>query len=76
MPVILVVYDARKEVAYRLYVQSHFRRLPGFNLFAASQRVMVQVPLANEVTTAAMRRFVRFRDRVLDQMREVIHDEG
>src|SRR5689334_16982376 len=27
MPVILVVYDARMEAAYWLYVQSHFRRL-------------------------------------------------
>src|SRR5262245_45894381 len=33
MPVILIVYDASKDRAYWLYVQSHFRRLKGFNLF-------------------------------------------
>lgn len=75
MPVILVVYDARKEVAYWLYVQSHFRRLKGFNLFAAGRSVTVHLPVGNTVTTAAVKRFSRFRDRVLEQMREVVHDE-
>ena len=47
----------------------------GFNLFAAGQSVTVQVPVRNVVTTSAMRRFARFRDRVLERMRKVIHDE-
>lgn len=75
MPVILIVYDARKDRAYWLYVQSHFRKLKDFDLFRAGANVSVQVPVQNMVTTAAMRRFARFRDRVLEQMRKVIHDE-
>ena len=75
LPVILIVYDARKEVAYWLYVQSHFRRQKGFSLFTAGQTVTVQVPAANIVNLGAMRRFGRFRNRVLEQMREVIHEE-
>jgi hypothetical protein len=75
LPVILIVYDARKQVAYWLYVQSYFRRQKGFNLFTAGQTVTVRVPTANVVNTAAMRRFGRFRNRVLEQMREVIHEE-
>jgi hypothetical protein len=75
MPVILMVYDARKEKAYWLYVQSHFQRLKDFNLFSAGQRVTVQIPVANVLTTSAIRRFARYRNRVLEQMRKVIHDE-
>jgi hypothetical protein len=76
MPVILMVYDARKDRAYWLYVQSHFRRRKGFNLFAAGKSVTVRIPTENVVNAAAMRTFARFRDRVLEQMREIVHDEG
>jgi hypothetical protein len=75
MPVILVVYDARKDTAYWLYMQSHFRRRKGFNLFAAGKNITVPVPTANVINTAAMRKFARFRDRMVKQMREVVHDE-
>jgi hypothetical protein len=74
-PVILVVYDARKDVAYWLYVQSYFGRLKGFNLFTAGQKITARVPVANVVNSAAVRRFGRFRDRIVDQTSEVIHDE-
>jgi hypothetical protein len=75
MPVILIVYDARKDIAYWLYVQSYFRRQKGFNLFAAGQSVTVRMPVANVVNEAAVRRFGRFRDRILAQVSKVTHDE-
>jgi hypothetical protein len=74
-PVILIVYDAQKDVAFWLYVQSYFRRLENFSLFTAGRTVTVRVPTANVVTPAAVRRFGRFRDRVIAQQREVVHDE-
>jgi hypothetical protein len=73
-PVILILYDARKDVAYWMYVQEYFRRQKGFNLFTAGQTITVPVPTANIVTTAAVRRFARFRDRVAAQFGEVRHD--
>jgi hypothetical protein len=75
LPVILIVYDGRKDVAYWLYVQSYFRRLKGFNLFTAGETVTVHLPTSNVVNTAAVRRFARFRDNVVSQMSKVIHDE-
>jgi len=75
LPVILIVYDARKEVAYWLYVQSYFRKQAGFNLFTAGKSVAVDFPVGNVVDASAMRRFARFRDRVLAQKSEVIHEE-
>ncbi len=75
-PVILIVYDARKDVAFWLYVQSYFGRLKRFNLFAAGQTVTVRITSANVVSIAAVRRFARFRDRIVAQTSEVIHDEN
>jgi hypothetical protein len=76
MPVVLVVYDARRDKACWLYVQSYFRTLKDFNLFAAGQSITVQIPARNALDVSAMRRFRRFRDRILEQFRSVIHDEG
>jgi hypothetical protein len=75
MPVILIVYDARQEVAYWLYVQSYFRKRKGFNLFTAGKTVTARLPITNIVTGAAIRRFALFRDRIFAQSREVIHEE-
>src|SRR5262249_24470309 len=70
-PVILIVYDARGDVAYWLYVQSYFRRLKGFNLFTVGQTVTVYVPTTNILTRAAVRKFARFRDAIVAQNKEV-----
>jgi hypothetical protein len=75
LPVILIVYDALRDVAYWLYVQSYFRQRKEFSLFTAGQTVTVQVPLTNVVRASALRQFRRFRNRVLAQMRKVIHEE-
>jgi hypothetical protein len=75
MPVILIVNDARKNVAYWLYVQSYFRRQQEFNLFTAGQTITVYLPTQNVVTPGALRQFARFRDRVVAQLRDVRHDE-
>jgi hypothetical protein len=74
-PVILVVYDARKDAAWWLYVQRYFQRLSGFNLFAAGQTVTVRLPTANTVTPKAIRQFAGFRDRIASRLRENSHDE-
>jgi hypothetical protein len=75
MPVILIVYDAPKNVAYWLYVQSHFRKRQDFNLFAAGKTITVPMATANVVDRTAIRKFARFRNRILGQMQEVVHDD-
>jgi uncharacterized protein DUF4365 len=75
MPVILIVYDAKKGVAYWLYVQSYFRNRKDFNLFTAGKTVTVQFSLKQVVNPQAMRKFARFRNRLLEQVSEVIHDD-
>jgi hypothetical protein len=76
MPVILIAYDVKANRAYWLYLQSHFAKRKDFNLFAAGQEITVHVPLDNVVNPAAVRRFARFRNRVLAQMRGLRHDES
>ena len=74
-PVMLIVYDAVKDIAFWLYVQSYYRKRPDFNLFTAGRTITVELPAANVVNPGAIMRFARFRDRVLGQMDEVVHDE-
>lgn len=75
MPVILVVYDAQKDMAFWLYVQSYFHQRRGFNLFAAGKTITVRLPRENIVHPQAIRRFAQFRDSALQQI-EVIHEEN
>jgi hypothetical protein len=74
-PVILIVYDARNDAAYWIYVQSYFRKQSGFNLFTAGKTLTVKFPTNNVVNIDAIRRFAHFRDRVAAQKTEVIHEE-
>jgi hypothetical protein len=69
MPVILIVYDAKAEIAYWLYVQAHFESQPSINLAEVGEQVTVHLSRSNVVDRSAMKRFARFRDDVLRQMR-------
>jgi Domain of unknown function (DUF4365) len=73
MPVILVVYDARADVAYWLHVQDHFANRSRFNPRAGSQSLTVRIPQTNVVNGAAVRQFAAVRDRVLIQARRSLH---
>lgn len=72
MPVILVIYDGKTDVAYWLYVQSHLRDLEPARI---GEQLTVHVPKANVVDEEALRRFALFRDRVCRQARKVVRHE-
>jgi hypothetical protein len=73
MPFILVLYDARKDVAYWLYLQAYFEAQDGFDLARAAQRITVPIPRRNVLDRAAMRRFARYKKAVLAQTRGYVH---
>jgi hypothetical protein len=76
-PVILVEYDARRDVAYWLHVQDYFRRRPRFSLERAGETVTVRIPITNVVDRKAVRRFARIKERVrlrLRSRREEVDD--
>lgn len=68
MPVVLVVSDASKDVAYWLYVQRYFANLAGFDLTSIGQTLRVYIPLAQTVTQQAIQEFAAFRDQVLGRI--------
>jgi Domain of unknown function (DUF4365) len=60
LPIILVVYDAKRDRAWWLYLQEALRRSP--RRFKRAGTLTVHVPLANVLNVAAVRRFAQFRD--------------
>jgi hypothetical protein len=73
MPFIVVLYDARKDVGYWLYLQAYFEARSDFDLARAAQRVTVPIPRSNVVNRAAMKRFARYKKAVLAQLGGQIH---
>jgi hypothetical protein len=75
LPVILIVFDAAKDEAYWLYVQSYYRKLSAAERSALAKTATVRIPLSHVLTANAMIKFARFRDRLVRQMRDLVHDE-
>jgi len=71
-PVLLVLYDAKKEVAYWLYVQRYFESINGFKIDDVKVTYTVRLLIANIVDVGAMRQFAGFKDQVLSQIEGVI----
>jgi hypothetical protein len=46
VPVVLVLYDGRADVAYWLYVQRYFGGVPGLDLARCGKRVTIAIPKA------------------------------
>lgn len=74
MPVILIVYDAQNDKAYWLYVQAYFEGQVGFDAQNKPNQITVHLPVTHVVDQEAIKSFVRFRDRVLTQIRgHIVH---
>jgi hypothetical protein len=71
MPYMLVLYDARADVAYWLYVQAYFARLGDFSLPAAGDIVVVHLQKSNVVNDEAIRRFGQYKNAILRQVRRM-----
>ncbi len=63
-PVILVLYDARGDRAFWLYVQEYFRQQRWANRVGTTTTVTVHLPVDNVLDEAAIRLFARFRDNL------------
>ncbi|HWI61757.1 MAG TPA: DUF4365 domain-containing protein [Symbiobacteriaceae bacterium] len=72
MPVILIVYDAKQDAAYYLYIQRYFELLPGFDLALVITGTTVHIPVSNVLDESVMRQFAAFKQAVLNQVQGVI----
>ncbi len=75
LPVFLIVYDGRSDVAYWLYIQAYFTGLADFDLSTVGRRVTVQIPRANVLDATAMRKLAEYRNRILSQVKGVVHHD-
>jgi hypothetical protein len=75
IPVVLVLYDSKADVAYWLYVQRHFAGIPGFDPTRCGERVAVAIPRANVLDRRAMRKLARAKNAIAAKFRGVLrHD--
>jgi hypothetical protein len=75
MPMILIVYDARADIAYWLYVQEYLAKQPGFDATRGSRTVTLRIPQAQQLERAAVLAFAGFRDKIRRQQTGVRHNE-
>jgi len=61
-PVVLVLYDARRDVGYWLYVQHHFANGTGFDRARGGNRVTVAIPCSNILDRKAMRKLAQVKN--------------
>jgi hypothetical protein len=74
-PVILILYDAKQERAYWLYVQAYFESLPRFRLSSIGRSTTVHFSVRDVVDEAAIKQFTRFRDQVNRQRKGRVKHE-
>jgi len=58
-PVVLVIYDGRRDMAYWLHVQAYFADHPAADLFLAGETINVHVPRANRLNLRAVKRIIQ-----------------
>ncbi len=75
MPCILIIYDAQSNEAYWLYLQAYFETSEKFDLRQVRDSVVVRLPKKNIINQEAIKKFAKFKNDVLKQLRGVVrHD--
>ena len=62
---LLVVYDAQRDVAYWLDVRAYFRGRPAAAQIGQAKTVTIHVPISNRLDATAFRRFARWKNALL-----------
>lgn len=68
LPVITVLYDAKKNCAYWLYIQKYFSGLEDFDIQKVCKWHNVNIPTRNRVNRRSVGQFVKFKENVLKQI--------
>ncbi|MEI7594136.1 MAG: DUF4365 domain-containing protein [Bacteroidota bacterium] len=71
-PVILVIYDAKNEIGYWLYVQQYLRSLKGFDLNKIGDSFTLKIPKTNIVDTTAFITMRNYKINILKEINSVI----
>jgi hypothetical protein len=63
-PVILVVYDGRRDRAFWLHVQAYFTDNPSADLFLAGETINVHLPVHNRLNRRAVQRIIQRKNAI------------
>lgn len=72
MPVILIVYDAKKDEAFWVYIQNYFEGHGGLRIGDSRESVSVRISTRMVLNDDAIRKFAQYRDNIIAQSRGVI----
>lgn len=72
-PVILVVYNAKTDIGYWLYLQSYFESLEEFDLKKVTKNFNVHIPIANLVSEESMQQFALKKQNLYKQLKNITH---
>jgi hypothetical protein len=67
LPVVLIMYDAQRDVAFWLYVQASYEPGTRVGLSASSRTVTLRIPTGNVVTADAMDRLAQLKNDLVLQ---------
>ena len=76
MPVFLVVWDARQEAGYWLYMQAHLTRMRAHPLLPGQATLTVRLPKTNILDEASIERFRQYKNGIQRELEKVVdhHD--
>jgi len=69
-PVILIIWDAKQEIAYWLYVQAYFGGRA--DLTAGQSTFTIRVPTANVLNAASIEKLREYKNRIQIALRKVV----
>jgi Domain of unknown function (DUF4365) len=75
MPVIFIVYDAKIEQSYWIYIQSYFNKRNNFDVSKIGKTFTVHIPKANLLNTEAIQKFAEYKNKINRQIRGLTHHE-
>ena len=74
-PVVLVVYDGRRNRAFWLHVQADFADHRSADLFLAGETIHVHLPLTNRLNRRSVQRIIRRKNAIHAQIRGRDHSD-
>jgi hypothetical protein len=71
-PVIFILYDAKNENAYWVYIQQHLRTITNFSLNSIPNNYTIRIPKNNIINASSFQQFRRFKLNTIKQITNVI----
>jgi hypothetical protein len=69
LPYILVLYDAKEDTAYWLYIQAYFSTKSDFDLNQGAKTVTVHLKPENKVNSDAIKKMAQYKSSVIQQLK-------